>query len=391
MASSALPVASPPTRRASCAACSSRRARRHAAARRPGPSGSSRRRPSTRSPGGDAGETSIRTSRARDLLVIAPLTANTLAKLAHGLADNVLTEAALAHRGPVLVAPAMNARMWEHPATQANVERCCASAASSSIGPDAGRARRGRGRRRPDGRAGGDLRRGPARCSATDWPLRGKRVLVSAGGTREPLDAVRYRRQPLVGPHGRRARGGGAPARRRRDAARRQPRRAGARTGSSVVADADRRRARREALARADADVVVMAAAVADYRPADARDGKRPKDEQTLDASSSSRRIDVLRALGRASAATARCSSASAPSTGEDGARARAGEARRQERSTSSSTTTSPRRASASTPPRTRSSLIARDGEPLVPQGAEGRRSRRRSSTRSSAARSASR
>ena len=57
---------------------------------------------------------------ARDLLVVAPLTANTLAKLAHGLADNVLTEAALAHRGPILVAPAMNPRMWQHPATQAN-------------------------------------------------------------------------------------------------------------------------------------------------------------------------------------------------------------------------------------------------------------------------------
>ncbi|HVY62123.1 MAG TPA: flavoprotein, partial [Planctomycetota bacterium] len=56
-----------------------------------------------------------------DLLVVAPLSANTLAKLAHGLADNVLTQLALAFRGPVLVAPAMNPRMWEHPATQANV------------------------------------------------------------------------------------------------------------------------------------------------------------------------------------------------------------------------------------------------------------------------------
>src|SRR5437588_8246515 len=56
-----------------------------------------------------------------DLLVVAPLTANTLAKLAHGHADSVLTEAALAHRGPVLVAPAMNDRMWSHPATKANV------------------------------------------------------------------------------------------------------------------------------------------------------------------------------------------------------------------------------------------------------------------------------
>src|SRR5262249_19092911 len=56
-----------------------------------------------------------------ELLVIAPLTANTLARLAHGLADDLLTEAALAHEGPVVVAPAMNVRMWEHTATQANV------------------------------------------------------------------------------------------------------------------------------------------------------------------------------------------------------------------------------------------------------------------------------
>ena len=82
-----------------------------------------------------------------DLLVIAPLTANTLAKLAHGLADNVLTEAALAHRGPVLVAPAMNTRMWEHPATQANVGDA-ARARRRADRARGGRARRGRGRRR---------------------------------------------------------------------------------------------------------------------------------------------------------------------------------------------------------------------------------------------------
>src|ERR671923_2485536 len=57
-----------------------------------------------------------------DVLVIAPLSANTLAKLAQGLADNVLTQTALAFRGPVVAAPAMNVRMWMHPATQANVE-----------------------------------------------------------------------------------------------------------------------------------------------------------------------------------------------------------------------------------------------------------------------------
>src|SRR3954453_11592729 len=57
-----------------------------------------------------------------DLLVVAPCTANTLAKLAHGLADNLPTEAALPHRGPAVVAPAMNPRMWSHPATRANAE-----------------------------------------------------------------------------------------------------------------------------------------------------------------------------------------------------------------------------------------------------------------------------
>ena len=55
-----------------------------------------------------------------DLIVVAPLTAHTMARLAHGFADDVLTEAILAHDGPVLVAPAMNTRMWEHVATRAN-------------------------------------------------------------------------------------------------------------------------------------------------------------------------------------------------------------------------------------------------------------------------------
>src|ERR687887_342780 len=72
-----------------------------------------------------------------ELLVVAPLTANTLAKLAQGLADNLVTEAALAHRGPVLVAPAMNPRMWSHPATRANVETLRARRVEL-IGPEEG-------------------------------------------------------------------------------------------------------------------------------------------------------------------------------------------------------------------------------------------------------------
>jgi phosphopantothenoylcysteine decarboxylase / phosphopantothenate---cysteine ligase len=69
-----------------------------------------------------AGESAYPHLTRAELLVIAPLTANTMGKLAHGLADDILTEAALAHDGPVLVAPAMNDRMWAHPATQANAD-----------------------------------------------------------------------------------------------------------------------------------------------------------------------------------------------------------------------------------------------------------------------------
>src|SRR3954462_1489593 len=79
-----------------------------------------------------------------DLLVIAPCTANTLAKLAHGIADNVLAEAALAHRGPVLVAPAMNPRMWSHPATRGNTETVVARGVEL-VGPDEGEMAEGEG------------------------------------------------------------------------------------------------------------------------------------------------------------------------------------------------------------------------------------------------------
>ena len=130
-----------------------------------------------------------------DLLVIAPLTANTMAKLAHGLADDVLTEAALAHRGPILVAPAMNTRMWEHAATQANAATL-RERGVELIGPEAGELAEGEvglGRmtepeeiaRRIEALLGDG-------ATATPSPLAGAHVLVSAGGTREPLDAVRF-------------------------------------------------------------------------------------------------------------------------------------------------------------------------------------------------------
>src|SRR5438874_1885073 len=124
-----------------------------------------------------------------DLLVVAPCTANTLAKLAQGIADNVLTEAALAHRGPVLVAPAMNPRMWAHAATRANVETLLARGIEL-VGPDEGEL--------AEGEWGVGRLAEPEEIAArvaqllAPGPLSGRRVLVTAGGTREPVDSVRF-------------------------------------------------------------------------------------------------------------------------------------------------------------------------------------------------------
>jgi len=229
-----------------------------------------------------------------DLLVVAPLTANTLAKLAHGEADNLVAEAALAHRGPVLLAPAMNPRMWAHPATQANLEVVRARGAVI-VGPDEGESAEGEwglGRMaEPDE----IYARSRELLGETD-SLAGRRVLVSAGGTREPLDAVRFLGNRSSGRMGvalaevSRKRGGevtllaanlAVPA----------PR------GIEVVDTPTAQDLLDAALARRDADLVVMAAAVADYRPAEQIDVKRPKDDQAwrLELEPTA---DVLQSLG---------------------------------------------------------------------------------------------
>jgi phosphopantothenoylcysteine decarboxylase/phosphopantothenate--cysteine ligase len=126
-----------------------------------------------------------------DVYLIAPASANTLAKLAHGLADNLVSTAALAAACPVAVAPAMNARMYEHPATQANL-RLLAERGVTVIGP-------GEGELASHGERGIGRLAEPAEllaaCEALlagPGPLSGRRVLVTAGGTREPIDSVRY-------------------------------------------------------------------------------------------------------------------------------------------------------------------------------------------------------
>lgn len=212
-----------------------------------------------------------------DVLVIAPLTAHTLARLAVGLADDVLTETALAHRGPTLVAPAMNSAMWEHPATRANLATLVERGVEV-VGPDAGEL--------AEGEVGWGRMAEPEqiaeRVSALLEPVRagslaGVRVLVSAGGTREPLDDVRFLGNRSSGRMGvalaaEAARRGADVTLLAANVALPAP------PGVEVIPVTTAADLRREALERADADVVLMAAAVADYRPAERVAGKRPKD-----------------------------------------------------------------------------------------------------------------
>ncbi|HEY0415692.1 MAG TPA: bifunctional phosphopantothenoylcysteine decarboxylase/phosphopantothenate--cysteine ligase CoaBC [Gaiellaceae bacterium] len=229
-----------------------------------------------------------------DLLVVAPCTANTLAKLAHGIADNVLTEAALAHRGPVLVAPAMNPRMWANAATRANVETLLARGVEL-VGPDEGEMAEGEwgvGRlAEPE-----EIAERVARL-LEPGPLAGRRVLVTAGGTREPLDSVRFIGNRSSGRMG--------------VALAEEARRRGADVtllaanlavpaphGVATVATPTAAAMRDAAIAAADADVLLLAAAVADYRPAEVVAGKRAKDERawTLELEPTD---DVALLLGR--------------------------------------------------------------------------------------------
>ena len=256
-----------------------------------------------------------------DLLVVAPLTANTMARLAHGLADDLLTETALAHRGPLLLAPAMNTAMWEHPATQANLALLVERGAEV-VGPDDGELAEGlvgKGRmaepaeiaRRVEG-----LLEGPV----AGGTLAGRTVLVTAGGTREPLDSVRFVGNRSSG------RMGVALA----DVARERGARVTllaanllvpAPAGVEVVPTPTAADLRREALAREDADVILMAAAVSDYRPAESVSTKRPKSAEpwTVELVPTA---DVARALGAARRDRARSGQvlvAFGAESGEDG------------------------------------------------------------------------
>ena len=217
--------------------------------------------------------------RRADAYAVAPASANTIAKLANGFADNLLTSAALASEAPLVIAPAMNHHMWRHPATQANVETLRLRG-GMIVPPEEGdlasKGEHGEGRLAEPAAI---LMAIEAVLGDTQVPrsLDGVRVLVTAGGTREPIDSVRY-----VG------------------------NRSSGRMGFALAAEAARRGGDVEVVAanvslprtpglhyievetaaeleRATlrafeyADVLVMAAAVADFRPATPHDSKIAK------------------------------------------------------------------------------------------------------------------
>jgi phosphopantothenoylcysteine decarboxylase/phosphopantothenate--cysteine ligase len=217
--------------------------------------------------------------RNADAFLVAPASANTLAKLAHGLADNLLTSAALAARCPLVVAPAMNDAMWANPATRDNVQTL-RTRGVTVLEP-------GVGRLASKGEAGAGRLPDPAALlaaveavvpAAAAGPMEGLRVLVTAGGTREPIDAVRF--------VGNRSSGRMGFALAEEAAAR------GARVtvvaanvalahGPRVEVVAVETAAQLQAACEerfADCDVLLMSAAVADFRPAEPAAVKLKKD-----------------------------------------------------------------------------------------------------------------
>ncbi|TDB93298.1 bifunctional phosphopantothenoylcysteine decarboxylase/phosphopantothenate--cysteine ligase CoaBC [Micromonospora fluostatini] len=223
----------------------------------------------------------VRLGQQADLVVVAPATADLLAKAAHGLADDLLTNTLLTARCPVVLAPAMHTEMWEHPATVANVATLRARGVVV-IEPAVGRltgADSGKGRLPDPAEIFAVARRALARGVAAPADLAGRHVVVTAGGTREPLDPVRFL--------GNRSSGKQGYAFARSAVAR------GARVtlvaanvtladpaGVDVVRVGTTEELRAATLAAAaDADAVVMAAAPADFRPAAYSTGKIKKSD----------------------------------------------------------------------------------------------------------------
>ncbi|WP_298180148.1 bifunctional phosphopantothenoylcysteine decarboxylase/phosphopantothenate--cysteine ligase CoaBC [Saccharomonospora sp.] len=243
----------------------------------------------------------VRVGQEADLVLVVPATADLLAKAAHGVADDLLTNTLLTARCPVAFFPAMHTEMWEHPATRDNVA-LLRSRGVVVTEPDSGRLTgkdTGKGRL-ADPREIVDLARLLlARSDALPRDLEGVRVVVSAGGTREPLDPVRFLGNRSSGKQGyalaRVAAQRGAEVTLVAAHTAALPAPAGVRV-VSVSTAAELQTAVEDVAV--DADVVVMAAAVADFRPAERAEHKiKKQDDDSAPTVLLARNPDILAGL----------------------------------------------------------------------------------------------
>lgn len=218
----------------------------------------------------------IHLAKRADVLLIAPATANILAKLAVGIADDLLSTLALATQAKIVIAPAMNTVMWQHPATQHNV-RVLEERGVTFVYPAEGMLACG-------DVGAGKLADTPTILAAVEAvlnpPLRGVRILVTAGPTEEPLDAVRHLSNPSSGKMGYAI----------AEEAVRQGAEVTLVTGPTLLeppagAEVVRVRTAQQMLDAClqvydEVDVVIATAAVSDYRPAEVWQGKRKKGEE---------------------------------------------------------------------------------------------------------------
>jgi phosphopantothenoylcysteine decarboxylase/phosphopantothenate--cysteine ligase len=216
----------------------------------------------------------IQLSRVADLVVVAPATADLMAKLATGRAEDLASTLLLATDTPVLMAPAMNVRMWEHPATQRNLATLKADGVTF-VGPDAGEM--ACGEYGPGRMAEPEAIMAAITAALTDGPLKGRHVLVTSGPTHEPIDPVRYIANRSSGAQGT------ALAAALRDLGAQVTFVTGPATvpppdGVQVVRVETAREMLQAVTAALPADAAVMAAAVADWRVANAGAQKMKKD-----------------------------------------------------------------------------------------------------------------
>ncbi len=235
----------------------------------------------------------IQLSRSADLVVVAPATADLMAKMAQGLANDLASTLLLATDTPVLIAPAMNVRMWEHPATQRNID-VLKKDGIAFIGPNEG------------GMACGEF--GPGRMAEPDeivaaiaarfraGPLAGKRIVVTSGPTHEPIDPVRYIANRSSGAQGT------AVARALSDLGAEVVFITGPATvrppeGVVVVPVESARDMQAAVEAALPADAAVFAAAVADWRVASASDRKLKKTKDGLPTLEFAENPDILKTV----------------------------------------------------------------------------------------------